>query len=86
MNFNTENRSGGENRIFYNFVNLLGVTVSDFYKETEDEAYRQAIKDISFEVCKYLEPLGFSLNRTPLTADWLDSNTRKDYRRKSLIK
>ncbi len=70
---------------FYDFVNFLGLLMSKQYEESLDEAYKEAIRDISFEVCKYLEPHGIHLNKTPLTAGWLDSNERKDYRRRGAI-
>jgi hypothetical protein len=37
-------------------------------------------------MCQLLEPQGIPLNRTPLTAEWLDSNKRKEYRRRGLTK
>ena len=86
MNFNTDNRSSGENRQFYSFVNLLSSVMSDLYKENKKENYRQAIKDVSFKVCQYIEAQGISLNRTPLSADWLDSKERKEFRRSGFIK
>ncbi len=81
-----ENRSGGETRQFYSFVNLLSTVMSDLYKENKEEDYRQAIRDVSFKVCQYIEAQGIPLNRTPLTAEWLDSNTRKEFRRHGWIK
>ena len=86
MNFNFENRSGGETRQFYSFVNLLSTVMSDLYKNNEEENYRQAIRDVSFKVCQYIEAQGIPLNRTPLTEDWLDSKERKDFRRSGFIK
>ena len=86
MDFNLENRSGGETRQFYSFVNLLSTVMSDLYKENQEEEYRQAIRDVSFKVCQYIEAQGISLNRTPLTVDWLDSKERKDFRRAGWIK
>jgi hypothetical protein len=56
------------------------------YEESSDESYKEAIRDISFEVCKYLEPKGIPFNRTPLTASWLDSNERKDFLRNGTFK
>ena len=86
MDFNTENRSGGENRQLINFVSTISLTMAKLYDENENEEYRQALKDTCYEICKFLEPIGASLNRTPLTASWLDSNERKELRRKGLIK
>ena len=86
MNFNIENRSSGETRQFYSFVHLLSSVMSDLYKENKEENYRQAIKDVSFKVCQYIEAQGISLNRTPLSADWLDSKERKEFRRAGFIK
>ena len=86
MNFNLDNRSGGETRQFYSFVSLLSTVMSDLYKENQEEEYRQAIRDVSFKVCQYIEAQGIDINRTPLTAGWLDSNTRKEFRRCGFIK
>ena len=79
MKFNC--RSSGETRHFYKFVGHLSVMMANLYDENDNEEYRQALKDVGFELCKYLEPLGIPLNRTPLTADWLDSEVRKEYRK-----
>lgn len=78
---NLEHRSGGQSRKFYDFVNFLGLLMANQYEESSDESYKEAIRDISFGVCKYLEPKGIPLNRTPLTAGWLDSNDRKEFLR-----
>ena len=87
MNFNyLENRSGGENIEVYKLASLLGLVMANLYDENENEEYRQALKDVSFKLCEYLEPQGISLNRTPLTVDWMDSNTRRDLRRAGWIK
>ena len=87
MNFNyLECRSGGENREVYKLANLLGLVLSNLYDENENEEYRQAIRDVSFKLCEYLEPQGIPLNRTPLTAEWLDSMERREYRREGTIK
>ena len=87
MNFNyLEYRSGGESKKLYDLVNLLGISMSNLYDENENEEYRQALRDVSFKLCQYLEPQGIPLNRTPLTAEWLDSYARKEYRQKGLIK
>ncbi len=66
---------------FYDFVNFLGLLMTNQYEESSDESYKEAIRDISFEICKYLEPQGIPLNRTPLTAEYLDSNDRKEFLR-----
>ena len=70
-----------QNKKFYEFVGFLGCLMANEYDESSDENYKQAIKDISFEVCKYLEPKGITLNRTPLTAEYLDSNYHRDFLR-----
>lgn len=87
MSFNyLECRSGGESGEVYKLANLLGSVMSNLYDENDNEEYRQAIKDVSFKLCEYLEPQGIPLNRTPLTADWLDSDIRKEFRRAGWIK
>lgn len=70
----------------YEFVNLLSLTMAELYKKNDDESYRQALKDLSFEVCRYLELHGISLNKTELTVEWLESEDRKELRRDGLIK
>lgn len=70
----------------YEFVNTVSTSLIKFYEENEDEEYRQALRDISFDICKYLEPKGIHFNRTPLTASWLDSNERKELRKQGVIK
>ena len=70
----------------YEFVNLLSLTMAELYKKNDDESYRRALRDLSFEICKYLETRGIQLNRTELTEEWLESDIRKEYRRNGLIK
>jgi len=79
MNF--DYKAGGQNKKFYDFVSFLGLLMTNQYEESSDESYKEAIRDISFEVCKYLEPKGIPLNRTPLTAKYLDSNYHRDFLR-----
>jgi hypothetical protein len=55
--------------------------MTDLYKENSEEVYKEALKDLSFEVCKYLERQGIQLNRTTLTAEYLDSNDHRDFLR-----
>ena len=86
MNFNIDNRSSGETRTLVNFASTVGLAMQRLYEEEENEDYRQALKDTCFEMCRLLEPMGLPLNRTPLTASWLDSNERKELRRKGVIK
>lgn len=81
-----ESRSSGEDRQFYKFAQLLSLTMTNLYDENDNEEYRQALKDVSFKMCQYMEAQGIPLNRTSLTADWLDSNTRKEFRRAGWIK
>jgi hypothetical protein len=65
---------------------LLSWTMTKLYNKNTDEGYRQALKDLSFEVCKYLELRGTSLNKTELTTEWLESEDRIELRRTGLIK
>ena len=65
---------------------LLSWTMTKLYNKNDNENYRQALKDLSFEVCKYLEMQGTSLNKTDLTAEWLNSEDRRELRRVGLIK
>ena len=65
---------------------LLSWTMIKLYNKNTDEGYRQALKDLSFEVCKYLELHGTSLNKTELTTEWLESEDRRELRRVGLIK
>ena len=66
---------------YYDFISFLGLAMTNLYEESSEENYKEAIKDLSFEVCKYLEPKGITLNRTPLTAEYLDSNYHRDFLR-----
>lgn len=87
MNFTyLESRSGGESRELLVFATTVGIAMQNLYDENQDEEYRQALRDTSYTMCKLLELRNIPLNRTPLTADWLDSNERKEYRRKGAIK
>lgn len=87
MNFTYfENRSGSETRQLYKFVGTVGLAIQNLYDENENEEYRQALRDASYTMCKLLELDGITLNRTPLTVGWLDSEERKEYRRKGSIK
>lgn len=81
-----ENRSGSESRQLALFVNTVSLAMANLYDENESEEYRQALRDVGFKMCQLLEPQGIPLNRTPITAEWLDSNERKEYRRKGVIK
>lgn len=81
-----ENKSSGESRKLCRFANTVGLTMQNLYDENDNEEYRQALRDTSFQMCRLLELEGIPLNRTPLTAEWLDSNDRKEYRRKEIIK
>jgi hypothetical protein len=74
-------RDSKQNKKFYDFVSFLGLLMTNKYEESSDETYKEAIKDISFEVCKYLEPKGIPLNRMALTAEYLDSNYHRDFLR-----
>ena len=65
---------------------LLSWTMTKLYNKNTDECYRQALKDLSFEVCKYLELRGTALNKTELTTEWLESEDRRELRRVGLIK
>ena len=87
MNFTyLENRSGGETRKLSMLANIIGLTMTNLYDENDNEDYRQALRDTCYTMCKLCELEGFPLNRTPLTVSWLDSNERKELRRKGAIK
>ena len=89
MNFNytyLENRSGGEIRKLSLFAFAISLGMHNLYDDNDSEEYRQALKDTCYKMCKLLELEGLPINRTPLTADWLDSNERKDLRRNGAIK
>ena len=87
MEFNyLECRSGGESRKLCLFASTVGLTMQNLYNENENEEYRQALRDTSYTMCKLLELRNIPLNRTPLTAEWLDSMERREYRRERAIK
>ena len=87
MNFTYfESRSGGKSRELLVFASTVGIAMSNLYDDNEDDEYRQALRDTSYTMCKLLELQGIPLNRTPLTAGWLDSNERIELRRKGAIK
>lgn len=69
-----------QNKKFYDFVSFLGLLIANLH-EGSSGSYKEALEDLSFEVCKYLEPKGIPLNRTPLTAEYLDSNYHRDFLR-----
>ena len=66
-----------QNNKFYNFVDFLSRRMQNLYSGSSG-SYKEAIEDISFEICKYLDKQGIPLNRTPLTAEYLDSNEHKE--------
>ena len=65
---------------------MLSNELTKLYAKNEDENYRQALKDVSFCLCKYFETHGIGLNKTDLTVEWLESVERKQLRRKRAIK
>ena len=69
-----------QNKKFYDFVDFLGKQMRALYDNSNGE-YKEALEDISFGICKYLEGQGIILNRTPLTAGYLDSNDHRDFLR-----
>ena len=69
-----------QNKKFYNFVEFLGKYMQALYADSNG-AYTEALEDLSFEVCKYLEHQGIQLNRVPLTAEYLDSNDHRGFLR-----
>lgn len=73
-----------ESRKLCRFASTVGLTMQNLYDENESEEYRQALRDTSFQMCRLLELEGIPLNRTPLTAAWLDSDERKECRRKGV--
>ena len=81
-----ENRSGGESRELIVFATTVGIAMQNLYDDNKDEEYRQALRDTSYTMCKLLELRNIPLNRTPLTAEWLDSLERREYRREGAIK
>ena len=87
MNFSfLECRSGGESRELIVFASTVSLAMQNLYDENDNEEYRQALKDTCYTMCKLLEIKGVPLNRTPLTASWLDSNERNELRREGTIK
>lgn len=72
--------------VLINVINVVGQTLATLYRENEDETYRRALKDFSFELCKYLETNRKPLNKTELTEEWLNSDLRKEYKRLGSIK
>ena len=86
MNFTyLENRSSEKNRELMLFASTVSLAMQNLYDENDNEEYRQALKDTCYTMCKLLELREISLNRTPLTTSWLDSNERKEYRRTGAI-
>ena len=81
-----ESRSGGESRELLVFATTVGIAMQNLYDDNPDEEYRQALRDTSYTMCKLLELHNIPLNRTPLTAEWLDSIERREYRREGAIK
>ena len=67
-----------QNKKFYDFVDFLGKQMRTLY-DGSSGSYKEALEDLSFEVCKYLDKQGIPLNRTPLTAEYLDSNDHKKF-------
>ena len=65
---------------------LLSHALTNLYDKNKDENYRQALKDVSFYLCRYLETHGTLLNKTELSEEWLSSDLRKEYRRLGAIK
>ena len=86
MDFNLECRSGGESRELIVFATTVSLAMQNLYETEENEEYRQALRDTSYTMCKLLELRGIPLNRTPLTASWLDSIERRNLRRDGQIK
>jgi hypothetical protein len=67
-----------QNKKFYDFVDFLGKHVRTLHDGCLIGSYKEALEDLSFEICKYLDKQGIPLNRTPLTAEYLDSNYHRD--------
>ena len=70
-----------ENKKFFQFVDFLGKQVRTLHEGElgmNSALYRKALKDISFEICKYLDNQGIPINRTTLTTEYLDSNYHRD--------
>ena len=74
-----------QNKKFYDFVSFLSLLMARHYEAADEESYKQAIKDITFEVCKNLEAQGIPINWTPLTEDYINSNTHKDFLRRGIL-
>ena len=70
-----------QDKKFYDFVDFLGKQMRALYGGSSG-SYKEALEDVSFEVCKYLEKQGIILNRTPLTAEYLNSNDHKEFLRR----
>ena len=73
-------RDSKQNKKFYDFVDFISKHMQALY-EGSSGSYKEALEDLSFEVCKYLEHQGIQLNRLPLTAEYLDSNDHRDFLR-----
>ena len=67
-----------QNKKFYDFVDFLGKQVRTLHDGCLIGSYKEALEDLSFEICKYLDKQGIPLNRTPLTAEYLDSRYHRD--------
>jgi hypothetical protein len=67
-----------QNKKFYDFVDFLGKQVRTLHDGCVIGSYKEALEDLSFEICKYLDKQGIPLNRTPLTAEYLDSKYHRD--------
>ena len=87
MNFSfLECRSGGESRELIVFASIVSLAMQNLYDENDNDEYRQALRDTCYTICKLLEVKGVPLNRTPLTASWLDSIERRNLRQEGAIK
>ena len=73
-------RDSKQNKKFYDFVEFLGKYMQALHTDSSG-AYREALEDLSFEVCKYIEHQGIQLNRIPRTAEYLDSEDHRDFLR-----
>ena len=74
-----------QNKKFYDFVGFLGLLMARHYEAADEETYKQAIKDITFDLCAHLEAQGIPINWTPLTEDYIKSNTHKDFLRRGIL-
>ena len=70
-----------QNKKFYDFVSFLSLLMARHYEAADEETYKQAIKDITFDLCTHLEAQGIQINCTPLTAEYLDSKYHRDFLR-----